>query len=67
MTADQNTLVVIGDSDPTPINSAHVRKLMQFSKVAGLSLSWTLDRSIELFLRQEAPVYLAHAKQRPQA
>ena len=67
MTADQNTLVVIGDSDPTPINSAHVRKLMQFSEVACLSLSGTLDRSIELFLRQEAPVYMAHAKQRPQA
>jgi hypothetical protein len=67
MTADQNTLVVIGDSNPTSIESAHVRELMRFSKETGYSLSWTLDRGIELFLRQEAPVYLAHAKQRPQA
>jgi hypothetical protein len=67
MTADQNTLVVIGDSNPTSINSAHVRELMRFSEVTGISLSGTLDRSIELFLRQEAPVYMAHAKQRPQA
>jgi hypothetical protein len=67
MTADQNTLVVIGDSNPTSIKSAHVRELMRFSKETGYSLSGTLDRSIELFLRQEAPVYMAHVKQRPQA
>jgi hypothetical protein len=62
MTADQNTLVVIGDSNPTSINSAHVRELMRFSKETGYSLSGTLDRGIELFLRQEAPVYRAYAK-----
>ena len=62
MTANQNTLVVIGDSDPTSIESAHVRELMRFSQETGYSLSGTLDRGIELFLRQEAPVYRAHAK-----
>jgi hypothetical protein len=67
MTADQNTLVVIGDSNPTSINSAHVRELMRFSKATGLSLSETMDRAIDNFMNIEAPVYLAHAKQRPQA
>lgn len=64
MATAQNTPVVIGDTLSTSIKSAHVRKLMQFSKVTGASLSEVLDRAVDLFLAVEAPAYLARAKQR---
>jgi hypothetical protein len=67
MTANQKTLVVTGDSLSISLNSVDARKLKRFSKATGYPLSKTVDRGIELFLRQEAPVYRTHAKQGQQA
>jgi hypothetical protein len=64
MPADQNTLVVIGDSNPTSIESAHVRELMRFSMATGISLSGILNRAVDNFMNIEAPVYLTHVKSR---
>jgi hypothetical protein len=65
MAAIQNTRIVIANTEiATSINPAHVRKLMQFSKLTGHSLSETLDRAIDNFMSIEAPVYLAQAKRK---
>ncbi|WP_433965993.1 hypothetical protein [Tunturiibacter gelidiferens] len=64
MNANQNALVVIGDSISTSsLNSDHVRELMQFSRATGYSLSTILNRAAENWLAIEAPVYLAHARE----
>ena len=64
MATTQNTPVVIGDKLPTSIKTSHVRKLMKFSKATGHPLSEILNRAVDNFMAIEAPVYLAHAKQR---
>jgi hypothetical protein len=43
------------------IKTTHLEKLRILSDLTGHSVSWMLDRAIELFLAQEAPVYEAVA------
>lgn len=58
MAANKNTLAVTGNT----LSASHVRKLTRFSKATGYSVSGILDRAVELFMVQEAPVYMAYAK-----
>lgn len=63
MNANQNALVVIGDSISTfSLNSDHVRELGAVSKATGFALSPILDRAISQWLQVEAPVYLEASK-----
>lgn len=39
------------------IKTGYFQKLRMLSDLTGHSVSWMLDRAIELFLAQEAPVY----------
>lgn len=57
MSATKNTPVSAN------IKPAQVRKLQQFSRATGFSLDDIMSRGVELFLRQEAPVYLAECRQ----
>lgn len=41
------------------IKTGHMEKLRMLSDLTGHSVSWMLDRAVEVFLVQEAPVYEA--------
>jgi hypothetical protein len=63
MATVQNTLIVIGDNTVSAnIKPALVGKLQRFEKATGYSFSDVLDRSVELFMEIEAPVYRAECK-----
>ena len=65
MASTQNTLIVIDDTTiSTSIKPALVAELREVSKVTGKSLSWIMNRAIDLWLDAEGPVYLAHAEQK---
>jgi hypothetical protein len=61
MANSKSTPVLIGGTLSTSINSAHVSKMTEVSKAAGLSVSGMLDRAIHNWLDVEGAVYLDHA------
>jgi hypothetical protein len=44
------------------IEAGRMEKLRMLSDLTGHSVRWMLDRAVDLFLKQEAPVYEAVAK-----
>lgn len=57
MATVQNTLIVIDDNTiSTSIKPALVAELREVSKATGKSLSWCLNRAVDLWLEIEAPV-----------
>jgi predicted DNA-binding protein len=45
------------------VSTTHYEKLQMLSDLTGHSVRWMLDRAVELFLAQEAPVYEAAFKE----
>ena len=65
MAASQNTLaVLIGGTLSTSIKPTNVSKMTEVSQVADLPLSGILNRAVENWLHDEAPVYMEHANRK---
>ena len=65
MAATQNTLIVIDDTTiATNIKPALLDELKELSQATGKSLSWMMNRSINMWLDMEGPVYAAHAEEK---
>lgn len=50
-------------TDHVRIKIGHLEKLRMLSDLTGHSVGWMVDRAVDLFLAQEAPVYEAVAKE----
>ena len=58
----KSVIVKTPKTEVTRIEAGRLEKLQMLSDLTGHSVRWMLDRAIDLFLAQEAPVYEAAYK-----